>query len=152
MFSSFSSFLPSVLQPNQEQRYCSDSPHQEAVDPSPKVPRPSDNDPKSRKKDRREKLVNEVHPLIAPRPIQRANSLSLRPSSLYDLLPVNRTTRSISRFNWCPHNLDMIDLMPRSRLSTRRPQTQQTPRPAPLICEEQLRANRSLLRSQVTTP
>lgn len=61
MFSSFSSFLPSVLQPSQEQRS-----HQSLSTPQQETPEPTlaNSNPevtnKAKKKDRREKLVNEV--------------------------------------------------------------------------------------------
>jgi hypothetical protein len=69
MFSSFSSFLPSALQPGQEQRS-----HQSLLAPHNDTPVPEANsqpldytaysDPKSKKKDKREKLVNEARLIL----------------------------------------------------------------------------------------
>ncbi|OJA13930.1 hypothetical protein AZE42_01336 [Rhizopogon vesiculosus] len=82
MFSSFSSFLPSVLQPNQEQRSHQSlaTPQQETPEPSvtsdPGVSRPPDS--RSKKKDKREKLVNETFIIVRPPPSKSNHPLNLQ--------------------------------------------------------------------------
>lgn len=83
MFSSFSSFLPSVLQPGQEQRS-----HQSLSAPSNDTPVPDPNsqpldyttysDSKSKKKDKREKLVNETFIVVRPPPSKSNHPLNLQ--------------------------------------------------------------------------
>ncbi|KAG2130352.1 hypothetical protein DEU56DRAFT_467286 [Suillus clintonianus] len=82
MFSSFSSFLPSVLQPNQEQRS-----HHSLSTPNQDTPEPDVNsqpvdytagDPKSKKKDKREKLVNETFIVVRPPPSKSNHPLNLQ--------------------------------------------------------------------------
>ncbi|KAG0706202.1 hypothetical protein DFH29DRAFT_902594 [Suillus ampliporus] len=83
MFSSFSSFLPSVLQPNQEQRS-----HQSLSTPNQVTPEPDDTnqqpvqctttDSKSKKKDKREKTVNETFVVVRPPPSKSNHPLNLQ--------------------------------------------------------------------------
>lgn len=82
MFSSFSSFLPSALQPGQEQRS-----HQSLSTPNNDTPEPDANsqpldyttsDSKLKKKDRREKLVNETFIVVRPPPSKSNHPLNLQ--------------------------------------------------------------------------
>lgn len=82
MFSSFSSFLPSALQPGQEQRS-----HHSLSTPNNDTPEPDANsqplnytasDSKSKKKDRREKLVNETFIVVRPPPSKSNHPLNLQ--------------------------------------------------------------------------
>ncbi|KAG1859645.1 hypothetical protein F4604DRAFT_1893870 [Suillus subluteus] len=82
MFSSFSSFLISVQQPGHEQRS-----HQSLSTPNNDIPEPDANsqpldytasDPKSKKKDKREKLVNETFIVVRPPPSKSNHPLNLQ--------------------------------------------------------------------------
>ncbi|KAG1740673.1 hypothetical protein EDB19DRAFT_1708339 [Suillus lakei] len=82
MFSSFSSFLPSVLQPSQEQRS-----HPSLSTPNNDIPEPgvhsqpvdyTAGDSKSKKKDKREKLVNETFIVVRPPPSKSNHPLNLQ--------------------------------------------------------------------------
>ncbi|KAG1816681.1 uncharacterized protein BJ212DRAFT_1352413 [Suillus subaureus] len=82
MFSSFSSFLISVQQPSQEQRS-----HQSLSTPNSDTPEPDANfqppdytasDFKSKKKDKREKLVNETFIVVRPPPSKSNHPLNLQ--------------------------------------------------------------------------
>lgn len=82
MFSSFSSFLISVQQPSQEQRS-----HQSLSTPNNDTPEPDANfqppdytasDFKSKKKDKREKLVNETFIVVRPPPSKSNHPLNLQ--------------------------------------------------------------------------
>ncbi|KAG1725785.1 uncharacterized protein EDB91DRAFT_1167206 [Suillus paluster] len=83
MFTSFSSFLPSVLQPNHEQRshQSFSTPNQDTpVEPSA-YQQPVDctsGDSKLKKKDKREKLVNETFVIVRPPPSKSNHPLNLQ--------------------------------------------------------------------------
>lgn len=154
MFSSFSSFLPSVLQPGQEQRSHQSLPapnNDTAVADANSQPLDytSYSDSKSKKKDKREKLVNEARLTVLSQS-ERLNNISFRHSLLCDLHLVNQIIRSISRFNLYLHNLVTIDHMRLSRLLTSQLKIQLTPLLIPLIFKERILAGQIRLRSQLT--
>lgn len=81
MFSSFSSFLPSALQPQEQRsRQSLSTPNNDTPEPHPD-PQPLDyatSDSKSKKKDKREKLVNETFIVVRPPPSKSNHPLNLQ--------------------------------------------------------------------------
>jgi hypothetical protein len=135
MFSSFSSFLPSALQPGQEQRS-----HQSLSTPNNDTPEPDANsqpldditsDSKSKKKDKREKLVNETFIVVRPPPSKSNHPLNLQ---VQLVPPQSRHDR--------PHaTVQALDQSAKIQL---------IPLPIPLIFKERLLAGQSRLRFQLT--